>query len=963
MKQIEKHTNRNNPVIRLFLVLLLVGGVAASGWGQETLIYSTGFEAAEGFTAATSYNNTTIKYDGPEGAQWGTYYGTASTNNQISGSQSMQMRWYTSAPENLGYTFTDFDLASVTKVLFKAKRAAQVISVTASYSIDGGFNFINEEVFALTTTATEFTYDISETGEFANVRVRFQISFETAPTNTAHLIIDDVAVYGIVSEPTLFVSTASISNLDYTENEGPSTPQSFELTGANLDETDVTVTAPASFEVSRTEVGGYGSTITLTEYNGAAEIIWVRLQAGETPGVYSGNVAITRGGTTEPTHVAVSGRVIPAGYYVDFEGDGETKGSYVSNTVTLSGIDWNMTEALIGTIEGDWKNGNRSARLRGYGVSSITMLADKVGGAGNVSFSYRRYGTDAQVDWKVEYSVNQGGEWKQLGNGFTAPATDEVQTFNEALNVPWDVRIRIKRATEDGSTTDNRLNIDDILITDFNEPVATIFSGTGDWSESLRWSDGIPGQGTNVTIQGEVTVDVASMINNLTIESGATLLDNESLNINGDFIMEREIDDGEFKWHFLSAPVTGMTIIGSDFVPDPIGGALPGNFDFFAFDESAELPWINIRGAGGAPNENFDAVFVPGKGYLVAYAADYGTSTFQFAGTMQTGNIDYPLAYTPGKDWSGWNLLGNPYPSAIQWHNDYATQFQQNAVAIYHPNKEGGAGYVNIEQGGFIPANQGFFAHVKSEQGGSNFTFTNAMRSHGGDFMKNDAPAADQLKLRLASNDYWDETTIRIREGSEFSRDRQDAVKLFSLNAEFPQLFTSSSDHVQVSINSIPHINEEQSITLGMRIPEDGEYSLSLQEMSGPFASSILLLEDTHAGVIRDLHTNPVYTFEATEGVVSGRFLIHFGKQDDDTTDIPDADAPKARIWHHDNTLHVDNPEGEIALHLYDISGRRLQSHNVAAGQHRFELNLPAGVYVVKSSGKNQHETVKIIIQ
>ncbi|MBE0639141.1 MAG: chitobiase/beta-hexosaminidase C-terminal domain-containing protein [Bacteroidales bacterium] len=154
-----------------------------------------------------------------------------------------------------------------------------------------------------------------------------------------------------------------------------------------------------------------------------------------------------------------------AQYLVNFEGEGEVKTAYASGDVILSGLTWNMTEALIGTLDADWKNGIRSARLRGYGTSVMTMLEDKENGIGNVSFYYRRYGTDAQVDWKVEYSLD-GTVWAQIGNAFTAPASDDVQFFSEDVNVNGNIRIRIKRATEEG-TSNRRLNIDDILITNF----------------------------------------------------------------------------------------------------------------------------------------------------------------------------------------------------------------------------------------------------------------------------------------------------------------------------------------------------------------------------------------------------------------------------------------------------------------------------------------------------------------
>ena len=174
--------------------------------------------------------------------------------------------------------------------------------------------------------------------------------------------------------------------------------------------------------------------------------------------------------------IVLSATFLSADYFVNFEGAGEVKTAYASGTVNLSGLNWDMTESLIGTLEADWKNGTRSARFRGYAASSMTMLEDKPNGLGTISFYYRRYGTDLQVDWKVEYSSDGGTTWTQIGQPFTAPASDDVQLFSEVVNVQGGVRIRIKRATEEG-TTNKRLNIDDILVTDYSD-VSTVATPT-----------------------------------------------------------------------------------------------------------------------------------------------------------------------------------------------------------------------------------------------------------------------------------------------------------------------------------------------------------------------------------------------------------------------------------------------------------------------------------------------------
>jgi len=155
-----------------------------------------------------------------------------------------------------------------------------------------------------------------------------------------------------------------------------------------------------------------------------------------------------------------------ASVIIDFEGPGEQKGAYASGTVNLSGFDFDMTEALIGSLANDFFNGTQSARFRGRDGSSMTMLEDKSNGLGTVSFEYRQYGTDTgQQPWAVEYSTNAGTDWTQIGDPFTA--TDVVQTFSETVEAEGDIRIRIVLTTTPGNTGNRRMNVDDIELTDF----------------------------------------------------------------------------------------------------------------------------------------------------------------------------------------------------------------------------------------------------------------------------------------------------------------------------------------------------------------------------------------------------------------------------------------------------------------------------------------------------------------
>ncbi|MDD2331191.1 MAG: choice-of-anchor J domain-containing protein, partial [Candidatus Cloacimonetes bacterium] len=282
--------------------------------------------------------------------------------------------------------------------------------------------------------------------------------------------------------PMLDAAPAALEGFTYEVGSGPSAEQNFVVSGQNLT-SNVTVTAPASFEISESSGAGFSGEIILNPAKAdlVNTTIYVRLKAGLDVGNYL-NEEITITATSAIGKVVTCSGTVSAlppepGYLVDFE-DG-TKGSYDPGTVNLNGLDWDMTQAVIGNLANDWKNGLKSARMRGHGTSAITMLQDKADGAGTVSFSYRRYGTDTQVDWKVEYSTDGGSIWTQLGAAFTAPASDIVSTFNETLNVSGNVRIRIKRATESGSDN-KRLNIDDINISHYTvvEPgVPVVISG------------------------------------------------------------------------------------------------------------------------------------------------------------------------------------------------------------------------------------------------------------------------------------------------------------------------------------------------------------------------------------------------------------------------------------------------------------------------------------------------------
>ncbi len=146
--------------------------------------------------------------------------------------------------------------------------------------------------------------------------------------------------------------------------------------------------------------------------------------------------------------------VLQAQLFEDFE-EG-SKNGYAPATITLGTGEWLFNDALIGTLEGDKKNGTRSARIRdGF----IEMEFDHPEGMSELSFYAANFGNDSGGVVRVSYSTNSGGSWTQIGDDYQVGP--QLQQFTIAENIPGNIRLRFEK------TAGNRINVEDVLISDF----------------------------------------------------------------------------------------------------------------------------------------------------------------------------------------------------------------------------------------------------------------------------------------------------------------------------------------------------------------------------------------------------------------------------------------------------------------------------------------------------------------
>jgi hypothetical protein len=138
------------------------------------------------------------------------------------------------------------------------------------------------------------------------------------------------AVLGSAPSPTLTVDPTSLSNFTYVEGAGPSTSQSYTLSGSDLTPSDsvITVAGSTNYEVS-TDNTTFSDTVKV-DYTGDAladTTIYVRLKAGLTAGDYNSEVISNVGGGATQQDVTANGTVtsIPSlsgDYYIGAPGTG-----------------------------------------------------------------------------------------------------------------------------------------------------------------------------------------------------------------------------------------------------------------------------------------------------------------------------------------------------------------------------------------------------------------------------------------------------------------------------------------------------------------------------------------------------------------------------------------------------------------------------------------------------------------
>ncbi|MFZ4400999.1 MAG: T9SS type A sorting domain-containing protein [Bacteroidales bacterium] len=468
---------------------------------------------------------------------------------------------------------------------------------------------------------------------------------------------------------------------------------------------------------------------------------------------------------------------------------------------------------------------------------------------------------------------------------------------------------------------------------------------------------------TSLTIDASKALTVNGILTNAAGTSGLIIKSDASgtgslIEHNGiNATIERYIANAD-QYHMLSSPVTSQTI-----------NSIASDADSFYVWSEPLGAWIeHLNAINFVVANNGANSFIPGKAYAVSYPT---IVTKSFVGNLNYGNINIPLSLSPGI-YSGWNFIGNPYASSINW--DAVSGWTRNiledadngknAIWIWNAGVGNYGAYISnsgIGTNGVIadiPTSQGFW--VKATTAGM-LGMNNNVRKHANQaFYKSTTSSLETLYLTVACNEntYSDEVVIKF--GNE--NNQGGAEKMFSKESTAPSLYSTKLNK-NWSINYLSTVSQNPILPLSFKAGMDGNYSLHVSGISNFSSSNYIYLKDILTNSITDLNQNSMYNFTASINDNADRFQIIFTSL---PLEISNNSIQNTSIYLIDNTIYVNSNETIKQISIYNSLGQLVKNIDNINFNGNFAINMNEnkhGCFILKIITTSHIYTEKVIVR
>lgn len=479
--------------------------------------------------------------------------------------------------------------------------------------------------------------------------------------------------------------------------------------------------------------------------------------------------------------------------------------------------------------------------------------------------------------------------------------------------------------------------------------------------------------GTALTVQGDLPASGTITINSDATSSGSLIVNGV---YTGNITYNRELNP--VYYHYYSSPV--------------VSGTFPTTGTVWEYNE--------LRGTW-----DITTVCESGRGYTL----QTGISSLSFSGVMPSSDIVITAsspysdvitgdetsyasrAFAPGRDLDhygggGWNLLGNPYPSALSvagfidanydadptnsnFDPNYVALYLYDGVTFYYvANSTGWPVGTELDED-FIQAGQGFFVLAMNDA--SEFTFSRSMQGHDtGVTLLKSAKTADRwpgLQLKIESGSKKDMTTVVFNSDMTKGLDPGYDVGLIS-SAPGLGIYTAlvEDNGVNFARQALPINGFNQNVVpVGIDFEKGGEVVFSADVE--PLRNFKFILEDRLTNTFTELNSTGYSVNLPPKTYGTGRFFLHVsaGRSLRPTTD--NHGLPDIRIWlAGNNSVKIQGALSNNAIcQIYDSRGNKINETRLNDSLLNTVTiqSVSRGVYLVVVTDGGKVHTGKVVFQ
>jgi hypothetical protein len=908
-------------------------------------------------------------------------------------------------------TYTGTAPANSTVTVYVGPSAGTASAIGTTTASASG-NFTLPQVAAL----TDGTYRVYATAQTSGATISANSNTNTftvdttVPTVTS-LTSSTVAANGTTStSPVLFTATfsepvagftsAGITVSNGTVTSGPTAGSgntfTFQVTPSGAGNVTVQVRANAAQD----QAGNFNPASASYAFTFAAPTIVVAPTNSTLPNGTQGtaySLSFSASGGTAPYTYAITAGAVPTGMSL-------TSGGTLAGTPTANGtFNFTVTATDNSAAPGPYSGS------RAYSLTIAAPAVTAVTWTGNVSTDWFTAGNwtqgvpNATIDATIP-TAPSGGRFPNISAG-TAQARNFTLNDGARLIQSGGTLVVAANLTNNGT---------------FQPTGGTVLLGNTTFSNifgagNIRFWNLTAGP-SGVQLSTSIGASVQRLLllngnfstngNSFVLESNANLtaqVTNNNGVVNGNVTVQRYIDPSlnpNLGYRHVSTAVSGQTV----------GSLATGNFSPAvnpAYNTSAQpgtvKPFPTVYGYDQnrlatttnnlptfdkgwfSPNALSDPLNV-GQGYTALIS---GGQTWAFTGPLNNGTQTLTLARNSGATAAdaGLSLVGNPYPSPLDWRQVASTGLSNVDGALYvfqsnDPNNPytGSYGVYANNVGTISPVlaqGQGFFVRVTQGQTSGTLTLTNSQRPTTYTATTYQRTAAEtrplvQLSLKAAGHSTGDDAFVYFEQGSTEGFDSQyDARKM--PNPSGLNLSTTVGSE-QFSIDGRPAIGTVQRvIPLAVGVPTAGAYSLSSAQLLN-LDTTPVYLRDLQTGALIDLAQQPTYQFTVTNAsaLITNRFELVFSPQKALAT-VPAALAQQVALYPNPakTAAFVELPASlgrqAVTATLVDALGREVRTVSLpaqGATAHQLDLHeLATGVYALRLSTSAGVVVKKLVVE